>query len=551
MSLIGSLLPAAGVQAGSLWSRLLPQPQGAAHRLLGGLFDGKPGMMSHRTGAAAPAPAAPAQDRVPTWRILEGLIAGNLPSRTIDGYRAAQAVGQQRQQLMQAAEQANLSPEERIALLTNPGKLGEAMATGTEAFTLNRNGVRGFRGDMVQNDAPADPLVVDKALVGPDGQVIYQAPQYTTVGSGQSLVEVRPGVGMGAGQPPAGASSPTGSGSRGFRNNNWLNIRDTGDDWQGKVGSDGAFVQFDTPENGLRAADRVLQTYATKHGLDTVEGIIGRWAPQSENDTAAYVQTVSKALQVAPNARLDMANPGVREALLREMAKVENGFDPFAVNRGPQEPRVVLAATAGKTRMAPEEIAAAGLQPGTVAYMDEKGKPVVIDKLDSGERQTANYTNRAISGLEKLNALAERKIYKPTAQLEFIDPIFGKASFRIRNATDRQFVQAAKEFLAPVLRKDTGAAVTDTELDTYMDIYIPRSTDDPQTLWQKAQARADAVRGLMAESGGGFSALFPDAPKLRSLTDPRGQSGGVKKTAEQAGVRVRVGGGTAVVREVR
>ena len=45
-----------------------------------------------------------------------------------------------------------------------------------------------------------------------------------------------------------------------------------------------------------------LLTYQRQHGLDTVKGILNRWAPPSENDTGAYVQTVSRALGLRPTS---------------------------------------------------------------------------------------------------------------------------------------------------------------------------------------------------------------------------------------------------------
>ncbi|WP_269715746.1 hypothetical protein [Caulobacter sp. NIBR2454] len=111
---------------------------------------------------------------------------------------------------------------------------------------------------------------------------------------------------------------------RGIRNNNPLNL-EASVPWNGMAGSDGRFAVFNSMDDGLAAADRNLQTYATKHGLNTVEGVIGRWAPASENDTGAYVQFVSNRLGVDPRAPLDMNDPNVRQTLAMAMAEHENG----------------------------------------------------------------------------------------------------------------------------------------------------------------------------------------------------------------------------------
>jgi hypothetical protein len=114
---------------------------------------------------------------------------------------------------------------------------------------------------------------------------------------------------------------------RGIRNNNPLNL--TGH-WDGQIGSDGPFAQFASVDDGRAAADRNLQAYASKHGINTVAGVVSRWAPPSENDTHAYVSKVSDALGVDPNAPLDMSDPQLRTKLLGAMEAHETGQAPAA-----------------------------------------------------------------------------------------------------------------------------------------------------------------------------------------------------------------------------
>ena len=85
---------------------------------------------------------------------------------------------------------------------------------------------------------------------------------------------------------------------RGIRNNNPLNIRRSKDQWEGMATTqtDKAFVQFQTMAYGYRAAWRTLHTYYKKlrerKKSFTVENILHRWAPPTENDTARYIRTV-------------------------------------------------------------------------------------------------------------------------------------------------------------------------------------------------------------------------------------------------------------------
>ncbi|UYK82305.1 structural protein P5 [Xanthomonas sacchari] len=120
---------------------------------------------------------------------------------------------------------------------------------------------------------------------------------------------------------------------RGVRNNNPGNIDRTRTVWQGEdrtaaaLASEARFAVFTSAAYGFRAIVKILMTYQNKHGLRTVAGLIGRWAPPSENDTAAYVAQVSRALGVEPDTSVDVGAPATAFQLVKSIARHENGGD--------------------------------------------------------------------------------------------------------------------------------------------------------------------------------------------------------------------------------
>ncbi len=91
---------------------------------------------------------------------------------------------------------------------------------------------------------------------------------------------------------------------RGFRNNNLLNIVHSTDRWVGKsdTQTDGKFVQFVERHHGYRAAFIILHRYYYKYGLNTLEKIISRWAPEEDNNnTATYISIVMQLTGLASN----------------------------------------------------------------------------------------------------------------------------------------------------------------------------------------------------------------------------------------------------------
>ncbi|WP_407122182.1 hypothetical protein [Bradyrhizobium sp. STM 3561] len=97
----------------------------------------------------------------------------------------------------------------------------------------------------------------------------------------------------------------------------------------GAIGQDGSgFAVFPDAATGTAAMQALLRSYGER-GLNTVGGVVGRWAPPSENDTSSYAKAVAKRLGVGVDAKLDMRNPAVVEALGREMAKQEGNAPAY------------------------------------------------------------------------------------------------------------------------------------------------------------------------------------------------------------------------------
>ena len=117
---------------------------------------------------------------------------------------------------------------------------------------------------------------------------------------------------------------------RGLRNNNPLNIRRSGDKWQGLrvLQEDREFFQFVSMEYGWRAAFVILcRTYYGKYKLRTIRDIVSRWDPAKENNTEAYIRHVSDYTGIGPDRDLGDPQTHPTNWLLigYAMAVMENG----------------------------------------------------------------------------------------------------------------------------------------------------------------------------------------------------------------------------------
>lgn len=129
--------------------------------------------------------------------------------------------------------------------------------------------------------------------------------------------------------------------SRGYRNRNPGNIDfNPANAWQGQSGkgdhwlpvSQQRFAAFETHEHGIRALARLLLTYHDRHGLNTVRGIINRWAPPRENDTGAYVTQVARAVGIGRDEPLDLHDWAVIRPMVEAIIRHELGGQPYAAS---------------------------------------------------------------------------------------------------------------------------------------------------------------------------------------------------------------------------
>lgn len=127
---------------------------------------------------------------------------------------------------------------------------------------------------------------------------------------------------------------------------------------------------------------------------------------------------------------------------------------------------------------------------GQVSFTTGNAKP-----LTEAQSKDAVYFTRASGSLPIIDSLEQ-------SLLSFGDYAANAIPAGLGNflqSEDYQVAQnAGKEFLASILRKDTGAAVTPSEEKLYGDIFLPRPGDKPATLERKREARALALAAIEA-----------------------------------------------------
>ncbi|MBN5450657.1 MAG: lytic transglycosylase [Serratia marcescens] len=177
----------------------------------------------------------------------------------------------------------------------------------------------------------------------------------------------------------SGANEP-----RGIRNNNPGNLNYVGQN--GATLEDHAtprFARFNSAFEGFAALGKQIKAYyngtskaAGYQKLQSVEDIISRFAPASENNTQAYINKLSKMLGVGRGDSLNIQDPQVLATLMNGITQIENGKNPYA-------PEMVLKAA--------QSAVGAGGSNSSVFNINVQG---------SGDpRETARLTGDAVEGV--------------------------------------------------------------------------------------------------------------------------------------------------------
>jgi hypothetical protein len=89
-------------------------------------------------------------------------------------------------------------------------------------------------------------------------------------------------------------------------------------------GQSTGFASFPSDEAGVSAIARQLLIYQKRDHLDTISGIISKYAPSNENDTAAYIKDVSSQTGFKPNQHLNLSDQATLAKVVAAITKHEN-----------------------------------------------------------------------------------------------------------------------------------------------------------------------------------------------------------------------------------
>jgi F0F1-type ATP synthase membrane subunit c/vacuolar-type H+-ATPase subunit K len=261
---------------------------------------------------------------------------------------------------------------------------------------------------------------------------------------------------------------------------------------------------------GPQPGETLPQTYARLQRMLSAAGQVGNMK---------FAQMISGVLQTLPTLMGKESGGALKPS---DMLKERDGYyyapDPnapggFAKTRlrwDQGEGRVNLPVNWTTTQSADGSVIQVNPRTGeTRPVMDAQGKPLMGPRraLTEAENKNAGFYDLAAAAD---SAMADPNMGAPQTPLGKVAgevPLIGNMFISSANQERRQLGQ---QFINAILRRESGAAIPDSEYPKYERQYIPTYGDSPEVLARKARARAIAVAGLKRSGGRAFGPTTPD-----------------------------------------
>lgn len=218
---------------------------------------------------------------------------------------------------------------------------------------------------------------------------------------------------------------------------------------------------------------------------------------------------------------ISLANLGIsREQLARGEYTLQQTADGFAyVPKKPGMP-VIPVTAAGQMSASPGQASApvAQLKPASA-------------KPTADQSNAVGFAQRMERADTIMGSLQGQQPGTGSMMAGAVPFIGGWAQRQVMSPQQQQFKQAADDWIRAKLRKESGAAIGDAEMENEYQTYFPMPGDDAQVIAQKAEARRVATQAMQQSAGEFYKPWKPsetDALMLKEQSAPGTASGKLK-----------------------
>jgi hypothetical protein len=161
---------------------------------------------------------------------------------------------------------------------------------------------------------------------------------------------------------------------------------------------------------------------------------------------------------------------------------------------------------------------------GQAQQITLNGQPVGPKEKDLNENQSnaalfagrMQAADKIIADLGSKPSVLAAAINQNLTGTPLIGGTLGGVSNLFLSKETKQYLQAERDFITAVLRRESGAAIAESEYDTARKTYFPQPNDQPEVIQQKADARARAIAGIAVAAG-------PSQSRVNSISETKAQ----------------------------
>jgi hypothetical protein len=185
---------------------------------------------------------------------------------------------------------------------------------------------------------------------------------------------------------------------------------------------------------------------------------------------------------------------------------------PGAGMPGPRMPSPATQAIPGMTSVLDQPAVAAA--PGVASAAGPTQLRGKSTALNEGQANATAFGIRMLEAETILEDLAKKGVLKGAVieQTPFIGGTLGRvlpSALGGTSTAQQQVNQAKSNFITAVLRKESGAVISDSEFAREDEKYFPQINDNPEVVKQKARARRLAIESMKIQAGPGAKNISP------------------------------------------
>lgn len=189
--------------------------------------------------------------------------------------------------------------------------------------------------------------------------------------------------------------------------------------------------------------------------------------------------------------------------------------------------------------------------------IDGMGNPIsvnqanrIMEKSTGEQRKAAGFAFRVRNGIDTANSLVDSGKVSPQRAAAINSALRDGTFARMALSGDEQsYIASMQDAVLAILRKESGAAIPDFEMERYFRTYTPQLGDESAAVKTKARLLENQFKAIRAESGKAFDAMMVINSGYETPSNQQGGNANGKQQPQKTTIVNQQGGQTGSISE--